>query len=82
MQDLETQIKILKCTVARLEKTVANLRKDNKELIESKMKLLDELKDINSKKAELRILKAKNHKINNIAKNLTKIEKAKFQEKL
>jgi hypothetical protein len=82
MQDLETQIKILKCTVARLEKVNASLRKDNKELIESKMKLLDELKDINSKKAELRILKAKNYKIKSIAENLTKIEKAKFQEKL
>jgi hypothetical protein len=82
MQDLETQVKILKCTVARLEKTNASLRKDNKELIESKIKLLDELKDINSKKAELQVLKAKNYKIKSIAENLTKIEKAKFQEKL
>jgi hypothetical protein len=82
MQDLETQVKILKSSVARLEKTVAGLRADNKRLIESKMDLIKQLDELNNGKAELNLLKAKNYKIKSIAENLTKIEKAKFQEKL
>jgi hypothetical protein len=41
-----------------------------------------QLDEWNSKKVEVNILKAKNYKIKSIAENLTKIEKAKFQEKL
>jgi hypothetical protein len=46
------------------------------------MDLIKQLEELNSGKAELNLLKAKNYKIKSIAENLTKIEKAKFQEKL
>jgi hypothetical protein len=75
IKHLERTIKCNREFIDKLLKTTRDQEKKIKDLV----KQLDEW---NSKKAEVNILKAKNYKIKSIAENLTKIEKAKFQEKL